>query len=252
MEVAVLARNSLFRAGLVSLLTALGFERVAEASSLQELKQVATEGRVEILLFHLPYGAESVSDSMNEIRSWLPEVKVVFLSDALHVDLMSECFAAGASGYLLENLSRDALQKSVTLISTGEKVFPSELASIIADLAPQQQRATDTESHNPDLSDRELEILRSLVSGDANKVIAAQLDIAESTVKVHLKHILRKTHSFNRTQAALWAERHGIVARADKKSDTSAHDDLSSDRDTVTETAEQKSDYSTSENMSER
>ena len=237
LEVAVLARNSLFRAGLVSLLTALGFERVAEASSLQELKQVATEDRVEILLFHLPYEAESVSGSMNQIRSWLPEVKVVFLSDKLHVDLMSECFAAGASGYLLENLSRDALQKSLTLISTGEKVFPSELASIIADLAP-----SDTESHNSDLSDRELEILRSLASGDANKVIAAQLDIAESTVKVHLKHILRKTHSFNRTQAALWAVRHGIVARADKNLNTRAHDDLFSDRDTVTETTESKND----------
>ena len=141
---------------------------------------------------------------------------------------------------MLENLSRDALQKSLTLISTGEKVFPSELASIIADLA--SQRATDTESHNPDLSDRELEILRSLTSGDPNKVIAAQLDIAESTVKVHLKHILRKTNSFNRTQAALWAVRHGIAARADKNSDTRAHDDLFSDGDTVTETAESKND----------
>ena len=242
LEVAVLARNSLFRAGLVSLLAALGFDRVVEAGSLQELKQMATEDRVEILLFHLPYEAESVSDSMNQIRSWLPEVKVVFLSDKLHVDLMSECFAAGASGYLLENLSRDALQKSLTLISTGAKVFPSELASIIADLAPQQQWSTHAESHNPDLSDRELEILRSLASGDANKVIAAQLDIAESTVKVHLKHILRKTHSFNRTQAALWAVRHGIAARADKNSDTRAHDDLFSDGDTVTETAESKND----------
>jgi hypothetical protein len=84
--------------------------------------------------------------------------------------------------------------------------------------------------------------LRSLASGDANKVIAAHLDIAESTVKVHLKHILRKTHSFNRTQAALWAVRHGIEARVDKNSNTRAHDDLFSDRDTVTETAESKND----------
>jgi two-component system nitrate/nitrite response regulator NarL len=122
---------------------------------------------------------------------------------------------------LLENLSRDALQKSLTLISIGEKVFPSELASIIAGLASQQQRAADTECDNPDLSYRELEILRSLTSGDPNKVIAAQLDIAESTVKIHLKHILRKTNSFNRTQAALWAVRHGIAARPDKKSTVS-------------------------------
>src|SRR5215216_439756 len=132
MDLAVLARNSLFRAGLVSLLGALGFERVAEASSLEELKQLRSGNGIEILLFHLPYGSNSISESMREIQSSLPDVKVVFLSDNLYVDLMAECFAAGASGYLLENLSRDALQKSLTLVRTGEKVFPSELASIIS------------------------------------------------------------------------------------------------------------------------
>jgi two-component system, NarL family, nitrate/nitrite response regulator NarL len=219
MKIAILGSNSLFRAGLVALLGALGFERVAEASSLDELKQLTAGNGIEVLLFHLPHEAKSVAGAMGEIQSWLPDAKVVFLADKLDVNRMSECFATGASGYLLENLSRDALLKSLTLVRTGEKVFPSELASIISDLAASQRHpATDTESDNPDLSGRELEILRSLVCGDANKVIAAKLDIAESTVKVHLKHILRKTHSFNRTQAALWAVRRGVAATPDKKS----------------------------------
>jgi two-component system nitrate/nitrite response regulator NarL len=244
MEIAVLARNSLIRAGLVSLLAALGFERVVEAGGLEELRpQIASEGRIEILLFHLPYAAESVSGSINELRSWLPDVKVVFLSQKLDVALMSECFAAGASGYLLENLSREALQKSLTLVRTGEKVFPSELASIISDLAFRKQRAaTDRESVNPDLSDRELEILRSLVSGHSNKVIAAILDIAESTVKVRLKHILRKTNSFNRTQAALWAVHRGIAAKPDEKSVTYKHNDLASGVGAITGIAEHEGD----------
>jgi two-component system nitrate/nitrite response regulator NarL len=225
MGIAVLAHNSLFRAGLVSLLGALGFARVVEASSLEEVKQLTTEDRIEILLFHLPYPGKSVSEAMNEIRSWRPDVKIVFLSQALHIDIIAECFAAGATGYLLENLSRDALQQSLKLVLTGEKVFPSELASIISDLAPQQRHGsgTEMESDNPNFSDRELEILQWLVRGDSNKVIAGKLDIAESTVKVHLKHILRKTHSLNRTQAALWAVRRGIVAKPDKKSETSSY-----------------------------
>jgi two-component system nitrate/nitrite response regulator NarL len=220
MGIAILARNSLFGAGLVSLLGALGFDRVADASSLEELKQLATEDRIEILLFHLPYLGKSVSEAMDEVRSWLPDVKVVFLSQKLNIDAMAECFAAGATGFLLEKLSRDALQKSLSLVLTGEKVFPSELAPILADLAPQQRNdsATDMESGNPHFSDREVEILRSLVSGNSNKVIAAKLDIAESTVKVHLKHILRKTHSLNRTQAALWAASRDIVAKHDQRS----------------------------------
>jgi two-component system, NarL family, nitrate/nitrite response regulator NarL len=238
MEIAVLGSNSLFRAGLVSLLAALGFERVSEAGSLDELKEIAIRNGIEVVLFHLPYETNSVTDAMKELRYNIPNIKVVFLSDQLNLDLMSECFSAGASGYLLQNLSRVALQNSLTLVSVGEKVFPSELSSIISDLS---SKGTYSKSDNLKLSDRELAILRSLASGDPNKVIAAKLDIAESTVKVHLKRILEKTHCSNRTQAALWAVRHGIATNPGHGVDKNAHNELSSARDTVTKIPERQS-----------
>jgi DNA-binding NarL/FixJ family response regulator len=241
MDIAVLGSNSLFRAGLVSLLAALGLERVSEACSLDELKKIATQNALDVVLFHLPHQVNSVTDAMKDIRLHLSDVKVVFLSDQLDVDLMSECFAAGASGYLLQNLSRVALHTSLTLVCAGEKVFPSELASIISELSSQQQRrSTYWKSEDLKLSDRELEILRSLASGDPNKVIAAKLDIAESTVKVHLKRILEKTHSFNRTQAALWAVRHGIATACSQGVDKTMHDELASSRDAVSEVPERR------------
>ena len=238
MDIAVFGSNSLFRAGLVSLLEALGFERVSEAGSLDELNQIATQSEIKVVLFHLPYETNNVPDAIKEIRSILADVKVIFLSDQLDVDLMSECFAAGASGFLLQNLSRTSLQNNLALVSAGEKVFPSELASIISDFSSQKRHSAKPE--NLKLSDRELGILRLLASGHPNKVIAAKLDIAESTVKIHLKQILEKTFCLNRTQAALWALRHGIAESSNLKADKKAPGDLPSVHDSV-EMAERQS-----------
>ncbi len=138
----------------------------------------------------------------------------MFLSTDLDLKLLSSCFAAGASGYLLENLSSEALQKSLTLVSAGEKVFPSELAAVISDLAVERDTSSDPASADLqgfDLSAREIWILRLLADGQSNKLIASTLHIAESTVKLHLRNILRKLHATNRTQAALWALRRGVV-----------------------------------------
>ena len=109
-------------------------------------------------------------------------------------------------------MSAPALQKSLTLVSMGEKVFPSELASIIIDVFGQNVFRSE-EIENCELSDREKKILNLLASGHSNKVIAATLDIAESTAKLHISGILRKLHATNRTQAALRAVQHGLVTQ---------------------------------------
>src|SRR5216684_1048585 len=211
MSVAVLGQSSLIRAALVSLLTELGYERVAEAPDLENLRTNAPQN-VALMLVHISNENEDIRILMEEITKCFPETKVVFLSSKLDVSLMSDFFSAGASGYLLENLSRDALQQSLTLVLTGEKIFPSELASFIADFAPKQDpQIGDGKLRDLDFSEREFAVLRLLASGYSNKLIAAELAVAESTVKVHLKHILRKTRASNRTQAALWAVRGGIV-----------------------------------------
>jgi two-component system, NarL family, nitrate/nitrite response regulator NarL len=213
-NLAVIDPNTLFRAGLVSLLSAMGFGSVEEVASVQELQRAADNRAVpDIVLIDLSRGIDDIDEAMHQVEAWAPGAKVVFLANELDVERLGTCFASGAFGYLLKDISRNALQESLRLVSVGEKVFPSRLASLMAGLASRLRdpglNAARLRACN--LSDREIEILRCLVSGQPNKVIAANLDIAESTVKVHLKSILRKTRAGNRTQAAIWALEQGLV-----------------------------------------
>ena len=122
-------------------------------------------------------------------------------------------------GYLLEDLSAEALQKSLALVFAGEKVFPSALAPLLANSAKRVIVDPLSEIQNCELSLRETEILRLLVDGRSNKAIAATLNIAEATAKLHLRNIMRKLSATNRTQAALWAVQRGIGANGLKISD---------------------------------
>jgi DNA-binding NarL/FixJ family response regulator len=93
-------------------------------------------------------------------------------------------------------------------------VFPSELVSMIGKMEDSVTSATATESCGG-LSSREMDILRLLVDGRPNKVIAAMLNISESTAKLYVRNIMRKLRTANRTQTALWALRQGIIAEKD-------------------------------------
>jgi two-component system, NarL family, nitrate/nitrite response regulator NarL len=105
------------------------------------------------------------------------------------------------SGILTYDLSADAFVRSLLLISSGERVFPHNLASGRKSAPP----SFEDRSNGARLSRREKEILSHLVAGHSNKLIARELGIAEATVKVHLKSVQRKIRVENRTQAAIWA-----------------------------------------------
>ena len=219
-QVAVLASHSLARAGLVSLLTSLGFGEVAGGATLNDLIQCTSrDAPSEILFVKLVPSAGEISDLMQAIDAWAPATKVVFLFARLDIDLLTECFAHGASGYLLEDLSAEALQKSPMLVAAGEKVFPSALAPFLTTTSAKRVIAdTFSDLQSCDLSVRETGVLRLLADGRSNKVIAASLNIGESTAKVHLRNIMRKLKATNRTQAALWAVQRGIVTNGHRNS----------------------------------
>jgi two-component system nitrate/nitrite response regulator NarL len=135
-------------------------------------------------------------------------------------------FRAGASGYFVNVNSCDAFIKSIELVAMGETVFPPAFLSFALDtksdhgskaaLRDENERAifvTTEDTVAPQLSPREKSILRCLVEGDSNKCIARKIDIAEATVKVHVKAILRKIRVQNRTQAAIWGMNHGSLVR---------------------------------------
>lgn len=210
---AVLASAPLFRAGLASLLHTMGFDPVKEAADTAELQRQLDGGIApEILLINLSRGTD-IDISVDEVKAWASITKIVFLASDLNLRLLCGYFAAGASGYLLEKISGDAFEESIRLVRAGEKVFPSELASLIPSLASKVDVPIITADGlaNSKLSGREIDILRCLANGQSNKAIANTLNIAEATVKVHVKRILQKTHASNRTQAALWGAARGLA-----------------------------------------
>ena len=124
---------------------------------------------------------------------------------------MPKSVPGGANAFLTKSLSADALVKSLDLATLGVVVVPTEVVKELADgeFARPQLVASAAprlpSSREVPLSSREMNILESLQKGDSNKLIARQYDLAEATVKVHVKSILRKIGASNRTQAAVWA-----------------------------------------------
>jgi two-component system, NarL family, nitrate/nitrite response regulator NarL len=210
--ITVMGSRSLRRTGLVSLVGTIGFESVLEADDIEHLGRISAKPSSDMLIICLI--RDNIIGVVGEIRAWGPSARIVVVAPKLDLEVMSECFAAGACGYLLETISPDALQNSLNLVIAGEKVFPSELASLFPMLASKfdSSEPSNLAPLESALSRREIEILRCLTNGQSNKVIAKTLEIAEATVKVHVKRILRKAHAINRTQAALWGVAAGVTS----------------------------------------
>jgi two-component system nitrate/nitrite response regulator NarL len=167
-----------------------------------------------LLVVNAPNRDNETHAKMAQIRTKKPKMKLVVLVDDLDRKLLAEYFGAGVDGYLLKDVSTQALIASLNLVLTGERVFSSGLIPLVVEqaVANRPSEAIGNSIDGVELSERETEILRHLAAGEANKVIANQLNVAEATVKVHIKHILKKTAVQNRTQAAIWAINNRIAA----------------------------------------
>jgi len=214
-SLSVLAPSPLLRAGLAALLRTMGFEPVEEAADLKELKRRTTDTRrAEILLISLPQRDERLDALIQESKAWAPHAKVVLLAPALDMPALSACFAAGAAGYLLEDISRDGLQHSLSLVSAGENVFPSDLANALSNSTSKPSGRVNAMDQLRQLhaTDREIDILRCIAKGESNSLIGRKFGISEAEVSAHIKQILRKIRVSNRTQAALWGVARGLAA----------------------------------------
>ena len=149
-------------------------------------------------------------------------------------------FRAGANGYFADVMTCDVFIKSMELVMMGETIFPPAFLSFVLDpegghlgeAAPRDEKSqailiTTEDTLAPQLSTREKSILRCLIEGDSNKCIARKIDIAEATVKVHVKAILRKIRVQNRTQAAIWGMNNGSLTRPAIVSSPPSNSDVS-------------------------
>jgi len=197
--------NRLFRQGLKHLLAGTRFEVGAEFNTVE----LALEAEEITETSDLVISGQAVTDEadLRALREAFPTARIVVLADGLSVEALRAAMGGGADGFLSKSVSPEALIQSLQLVMLGEKVFPTNLASMLLDM-----NAVSPQHSVRGLSPREQEILRALVTGASNKVIAYKLGITEATVKVHLKTLLRKIDVNNRTQAAIWAMNNGFTA----------------------------------------
>ncbi len=167
---------------------------------------------------HLP-GVNGV-DALPALRQAAPQACILMLTVSEDAEDLATALRNGASGYLLKTMEGDALSSAIRRAMQGEHVVAPEMTGKLvaayrsaAGTPTVEQAASAPELASPllTLSPRELEILRGIAAGDSNKEIARTLQIAETTVKIHVQHILRKLDVSSRVHAAVIATEHGLL-----------------------------------------
>ena len=211
-HISLLGRNELAREGLRRILSSEQFvvcSSAADAASLSLSKE--DEMEMHIIIVDDAPNSHAI-ESCRELSERYPNARVVLLADFFEMEEVALAFGcATVDGYIIKEISCEPLIESLKLVALGEKVFPSQLAGNLnmLSIGVVGEDWFDNVS-TAGLSEREVEILRCLTMGLANKVVSRRLNISEATVKVHVKAILRKLRVANRTQAAIWAVRHGF------------------------------------------
>jgi len=204
--------NQLFREGLRQLLRDSEFSIGGQANTLTDgLLQIANETPAIVVIDANGEG-EALVALMEGLADLSPKPRVVVLTEAFGLNSLTAALCVGVDGYLLKSMSPGAFEQSLSLVMTGEKVFPTDLAHLLISNRFVAKSDSAWTAIGDRLSKRESEILSCLVNGNSNKLIANSLNLAEGTVKVHLKAILKKINVRNRTQAAIWALQNGIVS----------------------------------------
>jgi two-component system, NarL family, nitrate/nitrite response regulator NarL len=206
--------SRLFREGMRRIFADSSFTVIHESCSVEDALPFIESLQPSVVLVDLPDAGEAVTGRISQIRAVTSRSRIVVLTETIRVDRLADALSVGIDGYLLKNMSADALHQSLRLVLLGEKVFPTDLAHLLTKGRITLRSDTGQIGHLNGLSGREMQILGCLLKGAQNKQIAQELKIADSTVKVHIKAILKKIHVQNRTQAAIWALNHGMVRDA--------------------------------------
>jgi two-component system nitrate/nitrite response regulator NarL len=205
---------------------AVDFRILASVSSVDELPSTLQSLQLLFLITQAGDDFDLAVEHIRLVRDQHPGGRIAIVANHYRPAQLALAFRAGASGYFANVNSCDAFIKSIELVAIGETVFPPAFRLALdtksdhgtkAALPDETERAifvTMEDTVATQLSPRETSILRWLIEGDSNKSIARKIGIAEATVKVHVKAILRKIRVQNRTQAAIWAMNHGALALA--------------------------------------
>ena len=192
--------HRLFRQGLVRLLEATRYHVVAEYASIEEAMRSPIPHAAPQLVMVDPSGDDP--QTIAQLRAAMPDVRLVMLSSNIHLDRLRQAGELPVQGFLTKELEPGELTTALDRVMDGQILVPT-IMTPLAVTAPRPQAPRG-------LTMREAEILRRLVNGDSNRMIATHLSLSEMVVKASVKQLLRKIKAANRTQAALWAIHQGF------------------------------------------
>ena len=237
----LVGKSILLREGLARILRSANFRILAAVSCADDL--LPSKRHLHQPLFLVVHTGDDFDAAVEQIelfRDQHPGARIAIVADHYRLDELVLAFRAGANGYSVDVMACDVFIKSIELVMMGETIFPPAFLSFVLDpegdrlgqAAPRDENSQAILIRNentlaPQLSTREKSILCCLIEGDSNKCIARKIDIAEATVKVHVKAILRKIRVQNRTQAAIWGMNNGSVIRLANNSSPPSTSDVS-------------------------
>jgi DNA-binding NarL/FixJ family response regulator len=166
----------------------------------------------DVVLMDVRMPGVSGIEATRRVRALVPSVKVAILTVSESDDDLFAAVRAGATGYLLKEVSIEELADAVRAVARGHSLISPSMASrLLAEFNMLSRRVEEQQGTAPRLSERELEVLRLVARGLSNRDIAAELVIAENTVKNHVRNILEKLHLRSRMEAAMYAVREKLV-----------------------------------------
>ena len=201
--------QTLFRTGLARLLDEdPRVEVVGQAADGAEVVARVASLRPDVILMDLKMPNVDGVEATRRIVAEHPEIKVLILSTFDADSYVLQALRAGASGYVLKDSQPEAIVASVLSVLSGERVMTSTVANRVLDMLT---GSTTSKEFYDGLTERELEILKLMAIGQANKQIARRLSISEKTVRNHVSHMYEKLQIYDRSQAVLYAVRKGLV-----------------------------------------
>lgn len=200
--------HEVIRTGLATLLAGTEIEIVGEAATGKDAVRVAEKIRPDIVLLDIRMPDGDGLATLEKLRAKVPESRVVMLSTYDNPTYIARAVALGASDYVLKGSSREDLIATIVAAAKGES--PSRAGELRRVAGAMKVRQTVDDDDVP-LTQRETQVLRHVALGLSNREIGRSLEISVETVKEHVQNILRKIAVSDRTQAAVWAVRKGLV-----------------------------------------
>jgi two-component system nitrate/nitrite response regulator NarL len=208
-RVLIIDDHPLFRRGVRQLLALEeGFEVVGEAAGGQEGIALARLHAPDLILLDLNMKDIDGLETLRTLRDLGCEARIIILTVSNAPEDLMTAIRAGADGYLLKDNDPEEILRMIAAAMHGKSVISPELTSLLA-AALREESLTESRSQ-AGLTERETAILKCLAAGMSNKLIGRELDIMESTVKVHVRNLLKKLKFRSRVEAAVWAVAHQI------------------------------------------